>query len=350
MKKLLLYGANGYTAGLIIRFAEKYDIQPILAGRNESKIKTLAEEHKLDYRIFGLDETSAIQDALKDIEVVLHVAGPFIYTAKPMMEACIQTKTHYLDITGEIEVFEMGASYDEKAKAAGIMLMPGTGFDVVPTDCMAAYLKQKMPDATHLELAFGATKTGISHGTAKTMVENLGGKGLIRKDGKITAVSVAHKTRRIPFSAGEIFAISIPWGDVSTAYYTTGIPNIITYMAGGEAMYKQMKKVRYLGWLLNRRWLKNALKKRIDQRPAGPDDERRATTHCLVWGEVRNDKGATKAARMIGPEGYTLTAHLSLIIAKKVLSGNAPVGFQTPAGAYGADLVLELEGTNREDC
>ncbi len=348
MKKLLIYGANGYTAGLIIRFSDNYGIKPIIAGRNAEKIEAIAKEYELEYKVFDLSDLDVIENALSDIDVVLHCAGPFMYTAKNMMTACINTKTHYLDITGEITVFERGARMGEAAKEAGIMLMPGTGFDVVPTDCMAAYLKEQMPDATHLELAFGATKTGLSHGTAKTMVENLGESGAIRKEGKITRVPIAYKTRKIPFGKKELLTVTIPWGDVSTAWYTTGIPNIMTYMATSPAMHKQMKRSKYINWLLKTKWMKNALKKRIEKRPAGPDDERRDSTRSLVWGEVRNAKGETIQAKMVGPEGYTITAHMALNIARRALNDHAPKGFQTPAGAYGHELILEMEGVQRE--
>jgi len=346
---LLLYGANGYTGKLITRFAADYDLQPILAGRTEAKIQPLAEKHNLPYRIFDLNDTAALQQALSDVEVVLHAAGPFMHTARPMMEACLATQTHYLDITGEIPVFEMGNAFSAKAKAANIMLMPGTGFDVVPTDCLASYLNSQLPDATHLKLAFTSIGSGVSHGTALTMAENLGEGGAVRQDGKITRVPMGHKGMWIDFGVKKRYVMTIPWGDVSTAYYSTGIPNIETYMGIAPSTHRWVKLQKYFNWLLRTDFVRNLAKKRIEKQPAGPSDEQRKNANSLVWGEVRNAHGAIRQARLITPDGYTLTAHSSLMIAKKVLKGNAPTGFQTPSRAYGADLVLEVPNAKRED-
>ncbi len=344
----LLYGANGYTAKLIIPQAIAKGITPILAGRTEAKIKAIAEEYNLPYRIFGLDDAAEIQENLKDIPVVLHCAGPFIYTARPMMEACLATKTHYLDITGEIDVFEMAHDFDASAKSKNIMLMSGTGFDVVPTDCLAAYLKSLLPDAQFLELGFSYKGGGISRGTAITSIENLGKPGKIRKDGKIISVPPAYRTKPLKF--GTEFSsngVTIPWGDVSTAFYTTGIPNIEVYLGLKKSQVTNIKRSRYLGWLLGMRPIKNFLISQVKKRPAGPNEKRRETGVSYICGSVFDADGKQKSAYLRTPEGYKLTAFMALNITEKVLNGNYKTGFQTPAMAYGADLVLEMDGVER---
>lgn len=348
--KFLLYGANGYTGKLIIRFAKEYGITPILAGRTEAKIKPLAEESGYEYRVIDLFNKEQLDSALKEVPVVLHAAGPFKFTARPMMEACLRTGTHYLDITGEIEVFEMAAAMTEKAEAAKIMIMPGVGFDVVPTDCMAKYLKDLMPNATHLQLAFGSHGGGgWSQGSAKTMVENLGGGGAERKDGEIITVPAAHRTVTVPHPVKSFLGVSIPWGDVSTSFYSTGIPNIVTYTKMEPKQVKAIKMQKYLGWLFRSNFFKSRALKKIESGPAGPTDEMRAKTKMLIWGEVKNANGDTRQAALTTPEGYTLTARAGLLITKKILNGSAPIGFQTPAKAYGAGLVLEMDGVSRQD-
>lgn len=349
-QSFLLYGANGYTAQLIIPQAIDKGLNIILAGRTESKIKPLAEKYNLPHRIFGLDDAAIIQENIKDVKVVLHCAGPFMFTAQPMMEACLATQTHYLDITGEITVFEMAHDFDEQAKAKNIMVMSGTGFDIVPTDCMSAYLKTQMPDATHLELGFSYKGGGISQGTAITSIENIEKPGMIRKDGKLTEVPSAYKTKTLHF--GDEFksnGVTIPWGDVSTAYYTTGIPNIQVFLGVKKSMLKNMQRARYLGWLLKMRPVKNYLINQIKKRPAGPDEKRRETGISFVKGTVTNAKGEHKSAYLRTPEGYKLTAYFALSISEKVLNDNFKIGFQTPALAYGADLVLEMNGVDRFD-
>ena len=347
--KFLLYGANGYTGKLITRFAKDFGLTPILAGRTESKIKPLAEEHGYDYRIFDLNDKAATDKALQDVKVVLHAAGPFIYTGKPMIEACIRTGTHYLDITGEYQIFEYGAEKSKEAEKAGVMLMSGVGFDVVPTDCMAAYLKNKMPDATHLKLAFAMVGGAVSTGTAMTMTENLGQMSKTRLNGKLVDVPVGHKSMTVPFARKAFFCMTIPWGDISTAYRTTGIPNIETYTKVHPAQYKWIQRGKYFNWILRSSLVKNYMQKKVRAAPAGPNDEERAKALSQVWGEVTNAKGEVEAANLVCSEGYTLTAEAALLITKKVLNGNVKAGCQTPAGLYGADLVMEIKGSERID-
>jgi short subunit dehydrogenase-like uncharacterized protein len=341
----LLYGANGYTGKLIARMASDYGLTPILAGRSEEQLKSMSAETGYEYRVASLDDANAVDKILEGVTVVLHAAGPFSRTAKPMIEACLRKGVHYLDITGEIGVYEMAKrKYHEQALAKGLMLMPGVGFDVVPTDCMALHLKLRMPDATHLKLAFAGLGGGVSRGTATTAAMGLGEKSAVRKDGQISAVPLGHKGMYVDFGPKKLFVMSIPWGDISTAYTTTGIPNIETYMGMAPKMYKMLKFQFLFNWLLRTSFMREKQLKKIRQGPPGPTDEQRARSKSLVWGEVKNAKGDTLDARLQVPEGYTLTAITSLLITRKVLAGNFKAGYQTPAGCYGEQLILEVPG------
>jgi short subunit dehydrogenase-like uncharacterized protein len=342
----LIYGANGYTGELIVRFAVERGMKPILAGRNAEKVAELAKKFNLDYRIFALEETEKLESALREVNFVLHCAGPFSITSKPMVEACLRTGKHYLDITGEIAVFEQMASSDKQAKEAKIMIMSGVGFDVVPSDCLALHLKNRLPTATNLTLAFSGLG-GISHGTQATMTMNIGKGGAIRQNGEITSVPAAYKTREIDFGEMKAKSVTIPWGDVSTAFYSTQIPNIEVYTVVPEDRIKLLKLSRYIGWLLATKPFQNYLQSKIPK--GGPNDEQRKNGKTLLWGEASDDKGNRVEAIQKGVEGYTLTALASLKIAEKILAGNFQIGFQTPAKCYGADLILEIEGSSRQD-
>lgn len=342
----LIYGANGYTGELITRMAAERGLKPILAGRNAIAIEALAKKYHLDYRVFSLDETRLLDAALQEVDMVLHCAGPFSITSRPMAEACIRNKKHYTDITGEISVFETCSAMGKKAEEAGVMLMPGVGFDVVPSDCLAKHLKDRLPTATHLSLAFYGMGR-LSHGTQATMTMNVGRGGAIRKDGKITPVPAAWKTREIDFGEVTKMGVTIPWGDVATAYYSTGIPNIEVFTVVPPSNLKMLKMSRYLGWLLATGPFQNYLQSKI---PAGgPSDEERAKGRTLLWGEARDPNGNRVESQLQGPEGYTITAIAALNIAEKILAGEFTPGYQTPAKAYGADLILEIEGTERQD-
>jgi short subunit dehydrogenase-like uncharacterized protein len=346
--KILLYGANGYTGTLIAKMAKEYKIQPILCGRNKMELEELAKIIDTDFLIADLNNAEDLDKALINVPLVLHAAGPFKHTAKQMIEACIRTQTHYIDITGEIEVFELAKQYDSAAKQAGITIMSGVGFDVVPTDCLALFLKNKMPNATDLKLAFASLGGGLSKGTATTMAENAGGKSAERINGKMVSVPLGHKGMWVDFGLKKLFVISIPWGDVSTAYHTTSIPNIVTYTAASPKTFKILKFQKLFNWLLRTQFMKNIQLRKINNKPAGPSNVQRQKSKSLVWGEVKNKEGEIVQARLIGPEGYTLTAITSLIIAKKILEGNFKTGYQTPAGCYGPDLILEVPNVTRE--
>ena len=262
-----------------------------------------------------------------------------------MIDACLKTGTHYIDINGDLSVFEMIKSHDSLAKERNIMLMPGVGFDVVPTDCMALHLKNKLPNATHLKLAFASIGGGVSHGTAMTVVNKLGEGGAVRENGKIVRKPLGQKGMQVDFGEKKLFVMSIPWGDVSTAHFTTGIPNIEVYTAVKLKVYRMMKFQLLFNWLLRMEWVKRIIRKKIKNRPAGPDDEMRNKSKSLVWGEANNAKGEKISAYFSCADGYTLTALSSLIITKKILEGHYKTGYQTPASCYGENLVKEIPFT-----
>jgi len=348
--KILVYGSYGYTGELIARFAKEDRTDIVLSGRNPQRLREQAERYGFDTAPADLADPQSIRNALRDVTVVIHCAGPFSHTYEAMAQACLDTRTHYTDITGEAEVYEGLWAMDEQAKRGGIMLLPGTGFDVVPSDCLAAHLKARCPEATHLELAFRGRGGGVSHGTATTMAESMHRGGTIRRDGQLVHVPTAWKTRMIDFGDGRpAHCMSIPWGDVVTAYKSTGIPNIIVYMAFPKRAARMLRLARPILPLLGTRPVQSMIKKRIDAAPAGPDDEARESAHNELWGEVRAADGRTAASRLRTPQGYTLTARMALSIASKVCSGQYTPGFQTPSTAYGKDLILELAGTERTD-
>jgi short subunit dehydrogenase-like uncharacterized protein len=340
----LLYGANGYTGELIAREAVARGMRPVLAGRSKEKIARLAAELDCPSAVFDLDDHTALVSTLTQVAAVLHCAGPFSQTAASMMQGCLATHVHYLDITGEIDVFELAASVHAKAQRSGIVLCPGVGFDVVPTDCVAARLKQALPDATHLSLGFDS-RSGSSRGTARTMIEAAAKGSCVRIDGRLVTERLASRTRRIDFGAGEKLAVSIPWGDVSTAYYTTGIGNIEVYMATSQKVIDGMRRANLFRPLLRRRWIRELVKLNAG-RIKPPDQAQRDNNPAYVWGEARNAAGQVKTARLRTANGYTLSVHSSLGILDHVLSHACNPGFTTPSLLAGADFISTLPGSS----
>lgn len=341
----LLYGATGYTGELIAREAVRRGMQPVLAGRSVEKIDRLAAELGCASAAFDLDDHTSLVRTLANVPAVLHCAGPFSATARSMMQACLASHVHYLDITGEIDVFELAHSVHEKAQRAGIVLCPGVGFDVVPTDCLAIRLKQALPDATHLALGFDS-RSGFSKGTAKTAVESAGEGSRVRRDGRIVAVPLASQIRRIDFGNGERLAVGIPWGDVSTAYHSTGIPNIEVFTATSPKDLARMQQAHRLRSLLRTRLVRALLKRRIERTLQPPNQAQRDSNPTFVWGEASNAAGRKVTARVVTANGYALTVASSLGIMAHVLQTQCAAGYATAGMLVGADFISTLPGSS----
>ncbi|MHA1559809.1 MAG: saccharopine dehydrogenase family protein [Alphaproteobacteria bacterium] len=345
--KILIYGATGFTGGLIADHASASGLRPILAARNSSKLSALAGRLHLEGRIFSLHDPHNIDEALADIDVVLHVAGPFSVTSKPMLDACMRTKTHYLDITGEIDVIEACAARDAEGRAAGITVVPAVGFDVVPSDCLAAHIVSRSPNAARLTLAI-ALQTKPSQGTLKTGLENVASGAYVRRNGSI--VELTDPVRRdIDFGDGNRPTVSISWGDVATAFYSTKVPEITVLFEETRALKAIARMGPVLRRLLSATPLQSAMRWLIDRGPAGPNQLERESGHARIVAEVCDVEGNVIRSRLETPEPYLLTAQTSVAAATMVSDGLVAPGFHTPSQAFGRDFIMEFAGTSRVD-
>jgi short subunit dehydrogenase-like uncharacterized protein len=345
---IILYGSYGYTGSLIADECKSKNLQVILSGRDRDALEVQSQQTGFPFEVVNLDDSTALMRLLLNGRLVIHCAGPFQHTAIAMVKMCIQTQTHYTDITGEHQVFEALAAYDVEAKNAGIMVLPGTGFDVVPSDCLALYLRNKLPSARHLVLAFINLNGGMSRGTTRTMIEGLGQGSAVRQNGELIRIPLGKKIREIDFGPFRARCLNIPWGDISTAWRSTGIPNIEVYMAASDRLISAARMSSYLNWLFRMDWVKTFLRKRADKRGAGPSPDKRQSSRSILWGSVSDDAGNSATATLDTFNGYTLTAKASVLIAEKILSNDFKEGYQTPATAYGPDLILALEDTIRK--
>jgi short subunit dehydrogenase-like uncharacterized protein len=338
-----IYGANGYTGQLIVEECVRRGLRPVLAGRRAERLAPLARQYGLEVRVASIDDPAALAAMLNAITVVVHAAGPFFRTSAPMVRACLSAKVHYLDITGEIAVFEACRAQHAPARQAGVVLIPGVGFDVVPTDCVAARLAAELPDAQLLELAF-AGGGGVSRGTLKTMVLGSPQGGAIRQHGEITKVPVAWKTQYVPFRDRARHAVTIPWGDVSTAYWSTKIPNIHTYLAMPHRAVRMMGFAKLASPLLTMPFVQRFVEAQIDQRVTGPTAPLRDRARRQVWGRVTHADGRVIDGTAETPEGYRLTAIAAVESARRVLAAAPPAGYHTPSTAFGAGFLETLPG------
>lgn len=339
----MIYGANGYTGRLVAEEAHRQGLTPLLGGRDPASVQALGSLLGLECRVFSAD---APGDAFADVAVLANCAGPFSATAAPLLEACLASGTHYVDITGEISVFEHAHGLDERARTTGVALCPGVGFDVIPTDCVAASLAAALPDATCLALGFD-TGSGLSPGTAKTTVEGLKLGGKVRRDGQLCDVPLGYKRRDIDFGRGLKHAVSIPWGDVATAFYSTAIPNIEVYLPVPPVAALGMRLLDPLRPLLGRDGVQDWLKRQVTRRVRGPDQLTRERMRTWVWGEVRNERGERRTARLETANGYDVTVHGVLMAVAHLLAYSGPGGYFTPSRLFGERCIESLPGSGK---
>lgn len=340
----MIYGANGYTGRLIAREAQRRGLTPILAGRNGLRLRQLGADLGFETRIFTLEDPALVARHLRGVAAVLHCAGPFSATSAPLLSGCLHAHAHYLDITGEIGVFERIFARVREFEHAGIVVLPGVGFDIVPSDGLAALLKHALPDATHLILAFTGDSAKLSRGTLKTMVETLPQGTLMRQNGQIVRVDPPYEVAHLPLAGPPEPVIPIAWGDVSTAYHATGIPNVAVYIAATPAVRRQMQVPRRVQQVLGLAPVQVLLKGLIGRIVWGPTDAELGAGEMRLWGEVHNAADAAVALRMRTPPGYAFTADAAVSCTMAVLERGVPPGAYTAAMAFGADFVLGLQG------
>lgn len=339
---ILIYGAYGYTGALISRQLASTGAKPILAGRDPARTQALADELGLTALPLNITDTGALHAAFENVAVVLNCAGPFLHTFGPMTAASLATKTHYLDITGEYEVIEGCAALETQAKSAGVTLMPGCGFDVVPTDCLSAMLARRLPEATHLTLAFKGMDQA-SRGTATTMAAYLGDLPMIRKNGALTA-RARNETQVFDLGDGPERLPAMTWGDIASAYYTTGIPSIEVFIKPTPDLKGLLALPMFLRRLIASPPLRPVVNAKLRAMPDGPDAAARAAGAVQVYGQAEAPGGETVELRLKTPEGYHLTSLTAARIATHAANGDLPVGFQTPARALGPDFILSFDG------
>jgi short subunit dehydrogenase-like uncharacterized protein len=347
-RQILLYGASGYTGRLLAAEAARRGIDVILAGRDPARLAPVAAAVGLPW---VAAPTTRLASELGDVAVVLNAAGPFSQTAAPILEACLATGTHYLDVTGEVDVLEDLSTSHARAREHGIMVMPGVGFDVVPSDCLAASVSALMPDAIRLDVVIHGLGLA-SRGSVRTMLEQAGTPTRVRRAGVLTSVPLpasGPERRTFRFQGTDRTALPASWGDVVTAWYTTGIPDITTWFTERPGLRELLTTSRWLRPYWQSPYGRLAVERSIQLIPEGPSHEERARARLSVAAFAEDASGAVVAAEVETPESYTFTAMSGIEIARRVANGDFEVGFQTPARVYGADLILNFDNCLRRN-
>ncbi len=345
---LLIYGASGYSGRLMTDAALATGLRPILAGRDERKLAPLAERLGLAHRTARLEDTERLDTALDEVGAVLHAAGPFAHTSRPMVDACLRTGTHYLDLSAGVDDIEAIVARDAEARKRGIMMMPGVGFDVVPSDCLAAHVTRRLPHARRLAIGISGLALA-TRGSAKAFAEYAGRPITVRRNGSIVSVPPGTLEHPFDYGNGPRASSAVSWGDVAAAYYTTGVPNIEVYFEATPVVRAMVMTTAVLGPVLRMAPAQALLKTWADALPEGPTEAQRAAVQTVIVADAEDANGRHARARLRAPEAYTLTARTGPAVGARVLAGDLEVGFQTPGRVFGPDFVLRFAGVSRED-
>ncbi|HYV43771.1 MAG TPA: saccharopine dehydrogenase NADP-binding domain-containing protein [Myxococcaceae bacterium] len=352
----MLYGATGYTGVLLAEEAKRRGLRPLLAGRSESKLKPLAERLGMPFRAVGLDDPKALRDSLTGVRAVLHVAGPFVDTSEPMVRACLDVKAHYLDLTGERSVFHQVLNTDAEARARGVCLISGVGFDVVPSDCLAKHVADRVSGGAHaLEIALVMVGRP-SAGTAKSLVGFIHEGTWVRRGGVLQRVPFGRGVRKVRFPQRESWTMPMNLADLETAYRTTGAPDITVRLAIPSSLAGTLRAAWPLfaagAWatrpLFASTRIQRALRDWVDAHVQGADEARRARTRTFAWARAHGASGDETQAWLECPDAYDFTAHSALNATLALLERASP-GAITPALAFGADFPLTVPGVRRLD-
>ncbi|MGV2125509.1 saccharopine dehydrogenase family protein [Agrobacterium vitis] len=325
MKKMMIYGATGYTGRMVAEHAKSAGAQVVLAGRNEGALAKLAAEHGVEYRVFALDDADTIDRNLTDISVLLNCAGPFMRTAKLLMEASIRNRMHYLDTAAELDSYRLAELLDGEAKAAGVMLMPGAGGSVAMLGSLAGHAVARVRNPRNIRIALHVSG-GMSRGSAISATENMAAATLARVDGKL--VTVSNSIRKFDLGQGAVDSFQVTLPDLITIWRATGVPDIETFVhVTGDGF-----PTGDLSLL-----------------PDGPTEDERLANRYQAVVEVTDAEGKVFRSLLDTVNGYSFTAVAAAEAGRRVLRGEVRVGFQTPAGLFGNGFAETIADTTITD-
>jgi short subunit dehydrogenase-like uncharacterized protein len=346
-RRVLIYGSTGYTGRLLVEQAIEQGLGIVLAGRSTTKVKEQASSLGLPWRSASLEHDARLADIVSEVSLVINAAGPFAVTTAPMLNACLRAGTHYLDLSGELSTFEIAYQADKKALRKKIMVMPGAGFGIVATECLASYVCARLPLANYLRLGLSQSNR-LSRGSVRTVFTFPRDTVTIRRNGKLVAIPFGHLEHRFDFGYGLRSSIAVTWPDVFTSYYSLGIPNTEVYIKFepiAQGFYQLGRLVPGLG-LLGGSVLGEIASALV---PDGPSRLQRRLMRSVVVAEAEDNWRRKSLARLETIDGYSFSAAIAIRIAKRILAGEMRCGFQTPVAVFGNDLVFDVAGTYRQD-
>jgi short subunit dehydrogenase-like uncharacterized protein len=345
---LLIYGATGYTGRLIVQQALTRGLTPVIAGRDEQALRAMGDAYDLEWQAASVDDPVLLRSMTASAAVLLNAAGPFATTSTPLIDACVATGTHYLDVTGEAGVIEATVRWHDAAVRRGVMLMPGVGFEVVASDCLAAHVARRLPGARGLKLGWDKSQT-TSRGSLKTSLDLFAQGVLVRHEGRLVPVAAGSLAHDFDYGYGPQLSVAVSLADVSSAFFSTGIPNIETYMRATLPVWGAVTTAQYWGWWLSTPLWQAILKAQIDCLPPGPSSQERSEGWATLVAVAEGVSGRFARSRLHTGDVYWFTALSAIGVVEHTLAGDWKPGFQTPSRVYGPDFVLSFDEVSRVD-
>ncbi|MGB6826727.1 MAG: saccharopine dehydrogenase NADP-binding domain-containing protein [Terracidiphilus sp.] len=345
---LVIYGATGYTGRMIVQRAVDRGLRPVIAGRNEDAIKSMAASCGLEWKLAHVSEPDSLHRLTAGAKVLINAAGPFAATAGPLIDACIATGTHYLDITGDSATIEPTAQWHDRAVLNKVMLMPAAGFDVVASDCLLAHVARRLPGANSLKLGFDKSEP-MSTGSLKTILEMSGQGVRVRRNGRLISVAPGSLVHDFDYGRGPQPSFAVNLGDTSSAFFSTGIGNIETYMRASVQVWSAITASQYWGWLLATPPWQATLKAQMKLFARDPSLLQSSAAWGTLVAEAKDSSGQSVRSRLHTGDVYWFTALSAVAVAEKCIAGEWQAGFQTPSRVYGPDFVLSIDSARRID-
>ena len=319
-------GPRIYRA-VIAQQAKARGLKPLLAGATATALAAMSRELDMPFRrVSARRYVRRFRDAVSSVSVVLrYPAGPYSQTARPMLERVSPQASTIWTLTGICRSIRWSPR-DEQAKQAGVMLLPAVGFDVVPTDCLAAHLKRRLPTATHL----ARSRLGAAASNAARCARRW--KGWRRHLDSSRWQVDAHarhvdQTREI-ISGVEKFGrtTAMSWGDAVTGVLHDGDSKHSRVFAAPPWLPAACIKPR-----ATRDGCSSLHRSGADAPFGGIDAGRTCKEgvchirYVTCWGEGPND-GEGLSSRLVTPEAYDLTALTAVEAVVRVLGSPARPG------------------------
>jgi short subunit dehydrogenase-like uncharacterized protein len=353
---IVVYGATGYTGGLVARELRRRDLDIVLAGRSAEKLTRLAGELSaapngdgpgghgaLTTRAVALDDREGLRHLLGDAATVINCAGPFVRYGEPIVRAAVETGTHYVDTTGEQPYMQLVHDrYDEPARAAGVAVVPAMGFDYVPGDLLAHLTAQGVEPLRELVLAYAPSGVQPTRGTLRSALGMLAADGVLYEDGDWRPAPLVPARARFPFPSpvGTQPVMRYPSGEVLTVprhVTTRKVTSLITVetFAGTAKAAPLVPLMAPAIALTLRTPLAGLLEPLLERYPEGPSDASRARVRFTIVVLAHGEDGRTRRGVVTGGDVYALTAvtavHGAALMGQ---DGYDRAGVLSPASAY----------------